>query len=179
MRKSSFLERYGAVAKSLRQLKEAADEVEENGVAAGGRGDVIDGSRSTATFQGSGGRVVSSLCADAEKCTNEGLLTFPKDLYLLRARACIFRCKSRLDLYSEEGNNDALALADLRQALVISKGHSLVTALEICDAVHEAAWRYESDLSTGPDDTPHSYLSAGQSGVCACLRDSRRLSPQM
>jgi hypothetical protein len=77
---------------------------------------------------------------------------------LLRAQAKVFRCKSRLGFTHEGGNFAALALRSLRSALMVSKGHSMVTALEIGDALHEAAWRYETDLSTGKYDKSRACL---------------------
>ena len=168
LRKHSFLERYGSIARHLRQLREAVDMAEENKMLAGGEG-CQAGAESVDGSEGNGARV-GRVCADVERLTRDGLLSCPEDMYLHRAQALIFRCKSRLHLHSEQGNNDALALAHLRKALVISKGNSFVTALEIGDAVHEAAWRYESDLSTGPEDTPHSYLTSGQAECAHVVR---------
>ena len=174
VRKRSFLERDGAIARHLRQLREAVDIAEENKMLLGGGGSE-GGSEGVDGSQGNGARV-GGVCADVERLTRDGLLSCPEDMYLHRAQALIFRCKSRLHLHSEQGNNDALALAHLRKALVISKGSSFVTALEIGDAVHEAAWRYECDLSTGPEDTPQSYLNSGRAECARVVRSDALLS---
>jgi hypothetical protein len=93
------------------------------------------------------------------------MLGQPHDICLLRARALIYKCKGILGIHSREGNNSALALANLKKALVRSNGRSEVTALEMGDAVHAAAWRYETDLSSGPDDTPFLSLEEARLSV--------------
>jgi hypothetical protein len=74
------------------------------------------------------------------------LLARPNDVFVLRALAAIYSCKARLGIPSKEGNNAALCLDNLNKAVAYSHGRSLATAVEIVDAVHMAAWRYEADL---------------------------------
>jgi len=96
---------------------------------------------------GAGGKIGGvQVCEEGQQAVVRQLLARPNDVFVLRALAAIYSCKARLRIPSKEGNNAALCLDNLNKALAYTHGRSLTTAIEIVDAVHIAAWRYEADL---------------------------------
>jgi hypothetical protein len=136
---SSFVGLFGPMSLNTDKTRAGRVCVGEGGARTGEGGDAQCG-----VAGGKEGGV--QVCEEGQQAVERELLARPNDVFVLRALAAIYSFKARLGIPSKEGNNAALCLDTLNKAVAYSHGRSLATAVEIVDAVHMAAWRYEADL---------------------------------